>query len=75
MKVDRKSINMLLKLNDDNLWKALQFAASKSGAESMKDIQKPNDMTKIRATLSALSDEDLDKINELLKGGKGGIKK
>ncbi len=67
MKIDKKSINFLLKLNDDNLWKALQLAVSKSGASDMQRLEKPTDMTKIRDTLSSLSDEDIDKINELLK--------
>ncbi|MBO5212123.1 MAG: hypothetical protein J6B60_01130 [Clostridia bacterium] len=70
MKIDRKSINFLLKLNDDNLWKTLQLAASKSGASDMQRLEKPTDMTKIRDTLSSLSDEDIDKINELLKSRK-----
>lgn len=72
MKIDKKSINMLLKLNDDNLWKALQYAISKSGNESLKSIERPSDMTKIRQTLSSLTDEDIAKITAMLNGGKNG---
>jgi hypothetical protein len=70
MKIDKKSINMLLKLNDDNLWNALQYAISKSGNEALKSIERPSDMTKIRQTLSMLSEDDIQKAINSLKGGR-----
>jgi hypothetical protein len=70
MKIDKKSIDMLLGLNDDNLWKALQYAISKSNNDMLKGIERPADMTKLRETLSSLTDKDIEKITSMLNGGK-----
>ncbi|MGM9646049.1 MAG: hypothetical protein ACI3XS_05120 [Eubacteriales bacterium] len=69
MKIDKKMINLLLKLNDDQLWNTLMKAASKSGADGVKNVERPADMSKIRAALSSLTDEDISRAAELF--GKG----
>ena len=69
MQLDKKMIDLVLKLNDEQLWKAIQMVASKSGLD-IKSIQMPTDMSKIRSTLSGLSDDDIKRANELLKKGK-----
>ena len=71
MKIDKKMIDMVLKLNDDQLWKTIQMIGAKSGFKDIKDMQKPKDMTNIRSTLSKISDEDIERVTELLKKGKG----
>ena len=63
---------MLLKMNDDRLWSTLQFALSHSGNDIMKNIKKPDDMSKIRSVLEGLTDQDIARAIELL--GKGGKK-
>lgn len=72
MKIDKSTINMLLKMNDDRLWSTLQFALSHSGNDIMKNIKKPDDMSKIRSVLEGLTDQDIARAIELL--GKGGKK-
>ena len=69
MKIDKKMINLLLMLNDDQLWNTLMKAASKSGADGIGKVERPADMSKIRAALSALTDEDISRAAELF--GKG----
>lgn len=66
MKIDKTKIDLLLKLNDEQLWSAICLAASKTGV-NVKDISKPADMSKIRATLSGLTDDDLSRVGEMLK--------
>ena len=71
MKIDKKTIDMILKMNDEQLWKVIQHVAKKSGQEKFANLEKPQDMSKIRNTLSSLTDEQInlaiDKFNE---GGK-----
>lgn len=65
MKIDKKTINMVLKLNDDALWSVIEKVISKSGVSSLKNMERPKDMTKIRETLSNLTDEDIEKALKL----------
>ena len=69
MKIDEKTINMILKFNDDRLWQTLQYAASKSGTDALKNMKKPSDMSKIRSALSSITNEDIVRAMEILKGG------
>lgn len=71
MKIDKKMIDRVLSLNDEQLWKTIQLVASKSGLNTVKNLEKPKDMTKIRNTLSSLSNEDIARVTEILKKGKG----
>ena len=71
MKIDEKTISTILKMNDDRLWQTIQFALSKSGNDMLKGIKRPDDMSKIRSTLSALTNEDLIRVTEILKESKG----
>lgn len=70
MKIDKNTIDKVLAMNDEQLWKTIQYVAKKSGKEEFSSLQKPNDMTKIRQTLSMLSDEDIQKAMDALKRGK-----
>ena len=68
MKIDKKTVDKILTLNDDQLWKIIQAVASKSGID--KSLERPKDMSKIRSTLSSLSEDDVTRITELFKKGK-----
>ena len=70
MKIDKKTIDMVLKLNDDALWSVIKKVISKSGVSSLKDMEKPKDMSKIRQALSNLTDEDIEKATSLLRKDK-----
>ena len=70
MKIDKKTIDKILKLNDDGLWSVIQMIISKSGVNGLKSIERPKDMTKIRDTLGKLTDEDIERAMQILKKGK-----
>ncbi len=72
MKIDKSTIDKVLKMNDDQLWKTIQYVAKKSGNVSVSELERPKDMSKIRQTLSALSDEDIQNAIEMMKRGKNG---
>jgi hypothetical protein len=71
MKIDKNTINMLLKMSDDRLWNTLKFALSRSGNDFAKDLKRPEDISKLREVLSNLTDSDIDRVQELLNKGKG----
>ena len=70
MKIDKKMIDLVLKMNDDQLWKTIQLVGAKSGFKAIKEMEKPKDLSKIRSTLSSLNDEDIARVTELIKKGK-----
>ncbi len=70
MKIDKNTIDKVLMMNDDQLWKTIQYVAKKSGNEDFSNLKKPDDMTKIRQTLSMLSEDDIQKAINSLKRGK-----
>ncbi len=69
MKIDKNTINMLLRMSDDKLWSTLKFALSRSGSDIMKDVKRPEDMSKVRELLSGLTDADIERMSELLSKG------
>lgn len=71
MKIDKKTIDNLLKLNDDQLWGVMKFMLSRSGYDNLKGIERPKDMSALRSTLSSMNEQDLSRAMELLKKGKG----
>lgn len=64
MKIDKKTIDMLLKMNDDQLWQVMKHVAKRSGQDSFLNMEKPTDMSKIRNTLASLTDEQISSIVE-----------
>ena len=68
MKIDEKTINMILKFNDDKLWQTLQYAASKSGTDALKNMKRPADMSKIRSAPSSVTNDDITRAMEILNG-------
>ena len=70
MKIDKSTIDNLLKLNDEQLWSVIKIMLSRSGGDSFKCIERPQDMTKLRQTLSSLTDSDIERALELFKKGK-----
>ncbi len=68
MKIDEKTINMILKFNDDKLWSTIQYAVSRSGNDFLKNVERPRDMSKLRSTLSSLTNDDIKRVTELLSG-------
>ena len=71
MKIDKNTIDRVLKMDDDQLWKTIQYVAKRSGQKELCSLERPEDMTKIRNTLAMLSEEDIQKAINMMKRGKG----
>ena len=67
MKIDKKTIDSVLKMNDDQLWRVIQYVAKKSGQSDISSIERPNDMSKIRETLSSLTDSEIESAIKAMK--------
>lgn len=70
MKIDKKTIDSILKLNDDQLWSVIKMMLTRSGYDNLKDLKRPADMTALRQTLASMSDSDIERAMDLLKKGK-----
>ena len=70
MKIDKKMIDMVLKLNDDQLWSTIKLIGTRSGIDALKGMDRPKDMSKIRNALSQLTDEDIARVTEIFGKGK-----
>lgn len=62
MNFDKKSLNKLLSLSDDELIKVLKDIAKEAGVDSDKLSIGRADAMKIRAFLSVASDDDIARI-------------
>jgi len=65
MKIDKKMIDMLLGMNDNQLWQMITLVAAQSGINT-GGIRKPQNMDSLRAALSALTDSDISRAAELI---------
>ena len=67
MKIDKKTIDSVLKMNDDQLWRVIQYVAKKSGQDDVSEMKMPSDMSKIRKTLSSLTDSEIESAIKAMK--------
>jgi hypothetical protein len=72
MKIDKKTLDMLQSLDDDKLWKMFKLISSGAGIDLPAE-KRPEDMSKLRAVISNLTQGDIDRASEILdiykKGG------
>lgn len=72
MQLDKKSLDRLLKLNDDQLRGVLGKLLSEYGVDASRVPLQQMDMTALRAVLSAATDEDITRFMQMLGGGASG---
>ena len=72
MQLDKKSLDRLLKLNDDQLRGVLGKLLAEYGVDVSRVPLRQMDMTALRAVLSAATDEDITRFMQMLGGGASG---
>jgi uncharacterized membrane protein YccC len=72
MQLDKKSLDRLLKLNDDQLRGVLGKLLAEYGVDVSRVRLHQMDMTALRAVLSAATDEDITRFVQMLGGGASG---
>lgn len=71
MKLDKKSLEKLLALNDDQLRKVLAGLLSEYGIDPSSIPLAQFDMGKLRVALENATDEDIKRLTAMLSGGGG----
>lgn len=72
MQLDKKSLDRLLKLNDDQLRGVLGKLLAEYGVDVSRVPLAQMDMTALRGVLSAATDEDITRFMQMLGGGPNG---
>ncbi len=67
MKIDKNTIDKVLKMNDDQLWRVIQYVGKKSGQTELSSMEKPSDMSKIRGALASLTDSEIEAAMKVMK--------
>ncbi|MBR3966911.1 MAG: hypothetical protein IKK94_00925 [Clostridia bacterium] len=67
MKLDKKALDRLLSMNDSQLTRMIEKAASESGLDLSTFGITSNDISSVRKALSGATDEDIKKANEALE--------
>ena len=68
MQLDRKTLERMLSLNDDQLRGIILSLAENSGLDLSDFSISPNDIKSIRSALSGAGDEELRRAAEQLRG-------
>lgn len=72
MQLDKKSLDRLLKLNDDQLRVVLGKLLTEYGVDVSRVPLAQMDMTALRAILQAATDEDITRFMQMFSGNSGG---
>ena len=70
MQLDQKSLERLLKLNDDQLRSVLEKLLTEYGVDVSRVPLRQMDMTALRSVLAAATDEDISRFLQSLGGGR-----
>ena len=68
MKIDKKTVDLLLSLDDDRLWQTICAVASTSGVRGIASMPRPKDLSRLRSVLSTMTESDLSRAMELIGG-------
>ncbi len=72
MKIDKKSLDRLLKLNDDQLRRVMAGLLSEYGIDPSTVPLEQFDMGKLRMVLQSATEEDIQRLMTALGGTAGG---
>jgi hypothetical protein len=75
MQLDRKSLDRLLRLNDEQLRGVLGKLLAEYGVDVSRVPLQQMDMTALRAVLSSATDEDISRFLQMMGGASGGGKR
>lgn len=68
MKIDKKTVDMFLKMNDDQLWQTIRIIAAGNGANGVPAKKPDNfDMPLIRKLLSTMNEDDIQKASLIIE--------
>ena len=65
MKIDKSTVDRLLRQNDDQLWRTVQMIAAQGGV-NLSGVNRPRDLSKLRSALSTMTDGDIRRAMEIV---------
>ena len=69
MKIDKSTVERLLRQDDDQLWRTVQMIASSSGL-NLQGVKRPSDLSRLRGALSTMTDGDIRRAAEIIESYK-----
>ncbi len=69
MKIDKATVDRLLKQSDDQLWRTVQMIAAQGGV-NLTGVKRPADLSKLRSALSSMTDGDIKRATEIVESYK-----
>lgn len=74
LKLDKKQLDRLADLPDDQLWRTLKMLAPHAGLELSEKARQPDKLARLRAAMRSMTEHDVDRLSELVavyrRGGK-----
>ncbi len=72
MKLDRNTIQMITKMSDDHLWKIICALGVSTGIDLSGVNVDKNQLAKVRAALTQMTDSDISRATEIIANCKKG---
>ncbi len=69
MKIDKATVDRLMKQSDDQLWRTIQMIAAQNGL-NLSGVKRPQDLSKLRSALSNMTDGDIKRATEIIESYK-----
>lgn len=69
MRIDKATVDKLLKQSDDQLWRTVQMIAT-AGGLNLSGVARPKDLSKLRSALAGLTDGDIKRATEIIESYK-----
>lgn len=66
MKIDKKIIDNMLALPDEKLWQMLKLMMAANGGNVSDKTMDPTFMRKLRAVLSVVTENDIERVTTLM---------
>ncbi len=69
MKIDKNTVDKLLRQNDDQLWRTVQMIAAQGGV-NLSGVGRPRDLSRLRSALSTMTENDISRAMEIVNSYK-----
>jgi len=74
MKIDKRTLDMIASLPDDQLWSMIKLVSGNIGAGVESKKPSPEEIKNIRLAIASISDNDIERASEIFKLYKRGTK-
>ncbi|MCQ2423993.1 MAG: hypothetical protein MJ088_03740 [Clostridia bacterium] len=65
MKLDKKQLDHLASLPDDQLWRTLRMLTPHLGVELTEKARQPEKLARLRAAMRSMTEADVERLSEI----------